>query len=84
LAPESIRGRVVGTVMTGRLHGILLSRVVSGFVAQNFGWRAMYVVAAISVAGFGVVAWRSLPSFHPTTQMSYRQLIGSVASLWRR
>lgn len=84
LAPESTRGRVVGTVMTGLLLGILLSRVVSGFVAQNFGWRAMYVVAAISVAGFGVVAWRSLPSFHPTTQMSYRQLIGSVASLWRR
>ncbi|QHE93946.1 MFS transporter [Pandoraea fibrosis] len=84
IAPESIRGRVVGTVMTGLLLGILLSRVVSGFVAQNFGWRAMYVVAAISVAGFGVVAWRSLPSFHPTTQMTYRQLIGSVASLWRR
>ncbi|ODP31511.1 MFS transporter [Pandoraea sp. ISTKB] len=84
LAPESIRGRVVGTVMTGLLLGILLSRVVSGFVAQNFGWRAMYVVAAVSVAGFGVVAWRSLPSFHPTTQMTYRQLIGSVASLWRR
>ncbi|AKM29985.1 MFS transporter [Pandoraea faecigallinarum] len=84
LAPESIRGRVVGTVMTGLLLGILLSRVVSGFVAQNFGWRAMYVVAAISVASFGVVAWRGLPSFHPTTQLSYRQLIGSVAGLWRR
>lgn len=84
LAPESIRGRVVGTVMTGLLLGILLSRVVSGFVAQNFGWRAMYVVAAISVAGFCVVAWRGLPSFHPTTQMTYRQLIGSVAGLWRR
>ncbi|VVD99446.1 MFS transporter [Pandoraea anhela] len=84
LAPESIRGRVVGTVMTGLLLGILLSRVVSGFVAQHFGWRAMYVVAAVSVAGFGGVAWRSLPSFHPTTQMTYRQLIGSVASLWRR
>lgn len=84
IAPESIRGRVVGTVMTGLLLGILLSRVVSGFVAQNFGWRTMYVVAAVSVAGFGVVAWRSLPSFHPTTQMTYRQLIGSVASLWRR
>ncbi len=84
IAPESIRGRVVGTVMTGLLLGILLSRVVSGFVAQNFGWRAMYVVAAISVAGFGVVAWRALPSFHPTTQMTYRRLIGSVADLWRR
>ena len=84
IAPESVRGRVVGTVMTGLLLGILLSRVVSGFVAQNFGWRAMYVVAAISVASFGVVAWRALPSFHPTTQMTYRRLIGSVADLWRR
>jgi MFS family permease len=49
LAPDSSRGRVVGTVMTGLLLGILLSRTVSGLVAQQFGWRAMLWVAAVGI-----------------------------------
>ncbi|UQA63533.1 MFS transporter [Polyangium aurulentum] len=84
LAPESQRGKVVGTVMTGLLLGILLSRVVSGFVAEHFGWRAMYVAAAAAIATIGVVAWRGLPRFQPTTQMGYRALMGSLVALWRR
>lgn len=84
LAPESQRGKVVGTVMTGLLLGILLSRVVSGFVAEHFGWRAMYVAAAAAIALIGVVAWRGLPRFLPTTQMGYRALMGSLVALWRR
>jgi predicted MFS family arabinose efflux permease len=84
LAPESQRGKVVGTVMTGLLLGILLSRVVSGFVAEHFGWRAMFVAAAVAIAMIGVVAWRGLPRFEPTTQMGYRALMGSLVALWRR
>ncbi|MDI1479278.1 MFS transporter [Polyangium sp. y55x31] len=84
LAPESQRGKVVGTVMTGLLLGILLSRVVSGFVAEHHGWRAVYVAASASIALIGVVAWRGLPRFHPTTQLDYRALMGSLVALWRR
>ncbi|MDI1442610.1 MFS transporter [Polyangium sp. 6x1] len=84
LAPESQRGKVVGTVMTGLLLGILLSRVVSGFVAERFGWRSVYIAAAAAMALIGVVAWQGLPRFQPTTQLGYRALMGSLIALWRR
>jgi len=82
LAPDANRGKIVGTVMTGLLLGILLSRVVSGFVAEHASWRAMFFAAAASVAAIGAAAWRGLPSFKPTTHLSYRALIGSLAHLW--
>jgi predicted MFS family arabinose efflux permease len=84
LAPLAQRGRVVGTVMTGLLMGILLSRVVSGLVAEHFGWRAIFFVAAASIALIGIAAWRGLPRFEPTTNLSYGALLGSLLTLWRR
>ncbi|MFE8647123.1 MFS transporter [Sphingomonas sp. NCPPB 2930] len=84
LAPAASRGRTVGTVMTGLLLGVLLSRVVSGFVAEHFGWRAMYGAAALSIALLAVAAWRGLPRFAPTTQLPYGALLASLGSLWRR
>jgi predicted MFS family arabinose efflux permease len=84
LAVESQRGKAVGQVMTGVLLGILLSRVVSGFVAEYFGWRAMFYAAAASIALMGVAMWRGLPRFQPTTQLSYGALLGSLTGLFRR
>lgn len=84
LASDAQRGKVVGSVMTGLLLGILLSRVVSGFVAEHWGWRAMYLAAAASVVASGAALWRGLPSFKPAAAMSYRALLGSLAGLWRR
>ncbi|WP_145007408.1 MFS transporter [Pseudomonas oryzihabitans] len=84
LAPPAERGRIVGTVMTGLLLGILLSRVVSGLVGELFGWRTLFVLAAASIAAIGVAVWRGLPSFPATTQLSYPALLGSLGTLWRR
>jgi predicted MFS family arabinose efflux permease len=84
LAVEAHRGKAVGQVMTGLLLGILLSRVVSGFVAEHFGWRAMFYAAAASIALMGVAMWRGLPRFRPTTHLSYGALLGSLTGLFRR
>ena len=81
LAPAAQRGKTVGTVMTGLLVGILLSRVLSGFVAEYFGWRVMYQLAALSVALIGVALWRGLPRFTPETRISYAALLGSRCGL---
>lgn len=83
LANAQQRGRVVGTVMTGLLLGILLSRVVSGLVAEWFGWRATFVFAGASIVLVAYVAWRHLPRFAPTTDLAYGRLIGSLWTLWR-
>lgn len=84
LAPEARRGKVVGTVMTGLLTGILLSRVISGLVADLLGWRAMFFIAAASLLWLGWAIWRYLPRFRPTTQLAYPALLWSLLTLWRQ
>jgi predicted MFS family arabinose efflux permease len=83
LAPERSRGKTVGTVMTGLLVGILLSRVVSGVVAEYLGWRTMYLVAAGAVLLISLALWRVLPIFKPGTSVSYPRLLLSLAHLWQ-
>lgn len=70
--------------MTGLLLGILLSRVISGFVAEHASWRTMFIIAAASVAAIGLAAWRGLPRFRPTTTLAYGALLGSLATLWKK
>jgi predicted MFS family arabinose efflux permease len=84
LAPDAQRGKIVGTVMTGLLLGILLSRVLSGSVAEHFGWRSVYLVASAIMVAVGIACWRGLPRFAPTTQLPYGALLGSMVALWRR
>ncbi|HBQ7136661.1 MFS transporter [Klebsiella pneumoniae] len=84
IVPAGKQGKMVGTVMTGLLLGILLSRTVSGVVGAVFGWRVMYQAAAVSVALIGLVMWRVLPRFAVHSTLSYPQLMASMAHLWQR
>lgn len=84
LAPGAQRGKVVGTVMTGLLMGILLSRVASGIAADRAGWRAVFLGAAASIALVGIAAWRRIPRFQPGTSLPYAALLGSLLTLWRQ
>ena len=84
LAPEGKQGKTVGTVMTGLLMGILLSRTVSGVVGEAFGWRVMYKLAAASIAFIGVMMWFVLPRFAIHSTLSYPALMRSMEHLWRR
>ncbi|NML44435.1 MFS transporter [Ramlibacter sp. G-1-2-2] len=83
LAPPEQRGKLVGTVMTGLLLGILLSRVLSGAVAAQAGWRTMFVLAAFAVAAIAVATWRVLPAFARNASLDYAALLRSLAELWR-
>lgn len=83
LAEPHRRGAVVGTVMSGVLCGILLSRTLSGFVASYYGWRAMFVLGVpLALIAGGLMAC-SLPRSEPTVKNSYFRLMGSIIHLWR-
>ena len=84
LSPAAQRGKTVGTVMTGLLLGILLSRVVSGAVAEYAGWRAMFMLAAGLVLAITLILWRRLPHIAPSTRLSYPALLASMRHLWLR
>ncbi|MCA9632076.1 MAG: MFS transporter, partial [Myxococcales bacterium] len=84
IAPEHDRGRIVGIVMTGLLLGILMSRVLSGVVAEHYGWRAVFFAAAGSIAIAGVALAQGLPRFAPTTTLPYGTLLKSLIELWRK
>lgn len=83
LAEPSSRGKVVGTVMTGLLLGILLSRVVSGAVTAYLSWRTIFFFAAGAMFVFTLVAARTLPSFPPLVRSRYTTLLGSMVLLVR-
>ncbi|HHU0693201.1 TPA: MFS transporter [Citrobacter murliniae] len=84
LASEGKQGKTVGTVMTGLLLGILLSRTVSGLVGEAFGWREMYQLSAVSIAVITAIMWRMLPRFTVHSTLNYPSLMLSMAQLWQR
>ncbi|MER6562678.1 MFS transporter [Streptomyces sp. NPDC001027] len=84
LADDASRGRIVGTVMTGFLAGTIVSRTLSGLVAQVAGWRAIYVVAAVVIAALTVIAYRKIPELPAPARMRYPALLASVGSVVRR
>jgi predicted MFS family arabinose efflux permease len=83
LAPPERRGSVVGTVMSGLLIGILLARTVSGLVAAAFGWRAIYVLAAVLMLLLSGVLWRALPTRRPNAPLRYGEVLFSVLAIVR-
>jgi predicted MFS family arabinose efflux permease len=79
-APEE-RGKVVGTIMSGLLVGILLSRTLSGFIGDIFGWRAMFWIASGLCLVLFFIIRKQFPYNKPVFKGSYKQLIGSLFTL---
>jgi predicted MFS family arabinose efflux permease len=77
------RGKVIGTVMSGLLIGILLSRTTSGVIATKFSWQVIYWAAAAVMLVLAVVLWFTLPSQPPHGTESYGHLLASLPRLLR-
>jgi predicted MFS family arabinose efflux permease len=82
LAADHQRGKVVGTVMSGLLLGILLARTVSGAIAQVAGWRSVEWIGAGAMVLLAGLLARTVPKENGSHRAAsgYRSLL---ADTWR-
>jgi predicted MFS family arabinose efflux permease len=83
MAPENSRGRVLGTVFSGLLLGILLARTFSGVVASFLGWRAVYWIAALVMLSLMLLLRAQLPKLPRQSDLSWPALMRSLVDLVR-
>jgi len=81
LAPEAIRGRVVGNVVSGLMLGIMLARPAASFIAQVSSWRVVFMISAGAMVALGLVLSRALPPREPTSKLRYGALLASMGHL---
>ncbi|MEV5541514.1 MFS transporter [Saccharopolyspora shandongensis] len=81
LASPYQRGRIVGTVMSGLVLGMLLARTASGALATLGGWRIVYGAAAVAMLALTAALHRTLPQYRGSAALPYPRLVRSTALL---
>ncbi|MFF3208120.1 MFS transporter [Streptomyces sp. NPDC002962] len=61
-APADRRARHVAAVIAGLFTGIVAARVLGGLAGQAFGWRAVFVGAAVLTTVLGLLTAAALPA----------------------
>lgn len=79
--PEN-KSRNMGYVLSGLLTGVLGARVVSGYLGDWVGWRAMFGIAALIMLICLAVTLRMLPVMRPSFKGSYPQLMRTVGEIF--
>jgi predicted MFS family arabinose efflux permease len=83
-APDETRGRVVGNVMGGLMLGILLARPFSSFVADHFGWHAVFGTATVLMVAISLLFAALMPRRQPDHRATYGSLLRSLFTLIAR
>ncbi|MBC2579127.1 MFS transporter [Clostridium sp. DJ247] len=81
LSDPKERGQKIGTIMSGLLIGILVSRTFSGILGGYFGWRMVYIIAAIMMIILMVALRKLIPVCKPVNNISYIELLKSMIQL---
>ncbi|CAM3176465.1 MFS transporter [Paenibacillus lupini] len=84
LASPGQQGKAVGTVTSGLLLGILLTRTVSGLIGGTWGWRFMYGLAAAAMLALLILLRMKLPVSRAAASLKYGQLLSSMGQLVKR
>ncbi|MFG2894945.1 MFS transporter [Streptomyces sp. NPDC048248] len=78
------RGRNIGVVTSGVVVGILGARVVTGALAEVWGWRSIYAVLAVLSLGLAALVLAVLPPEERHDRSAgYRQAVVSLKELFK-
>lgn len=83
LATPKNRGKVIGTLMSGLMIGIMLSRPAASFLTAMFSWHAVFVLSAVLM----FIIMLLIKFFIPPKKvephnLKYTTLLKSMAHLW--
>lgn len=81
LAEPDRRGRVIGTIVSGLITGIIFARLISGFLGARFGWRAVYIIAPFLVSLITLILKKHLPISHPKSNEKYKDIMKTMVSI---
>ena len=84
LAKPEHRGKIVGTLMSGMLLGILLGRTFAGAISTIADWHYVYWIATSIMGIVTLLLWISLPTYRNTININYFQLLWSISSLYKQ
>jgi predicted MFS family arabinose efflux permease len=83
LVPAERRGVVSGTLLSGSIAGMLLSRTFGSALGDWLGWRAPYVLSAALSLTVAALLARALPAAPPTATHRYPALLAEPLRLLR-
>ncbi|MGW9584928.1 MULTISPECIES: MFS transporter [unclassified Streptomyces] len=83
VSPPDERGRNIGIVTSGVVIGILGARIVTGLLAEQWGWRSTYVLLGVLALGLAVLVPRALPpEEHSRRPAGYGQALTALGALF--
>ncbi|MEU0640651.1 MFS transporter [Streptomyces albidoflavus] len=83
VSPPDERGRNIGIVTSGVVIGILGARIVTGLLAEQWGWRSIYVLLGVLALGLAVLVPRALPAEeHSRRPAGYGQALTAAGALF--
>ena len=83
LVPEKERGAMIGTLMSGLMFGIMLSRPFASLMTEYFGWHSVFASSAVMAFILLFLLYAFLPET-PTqrTQKNYFSLLCSMFGIF--
>ncbi|WP_200885553.1 MFS transporter [Xenorhabdus nematophila] len=76
------RVKVIGSLLTSLFAGLLLARVLAGWVGEHIGWRGVYLLVGAITLFIGIGLFKYIDNVAVAKQLSYYQVLKQQRALW--